>query len=55
MNDLEIVSLNDLALEKIYSFVYELGNILLDSAKNTFGTHTVKPKRKQTYSRNHKP
>jgi hypothetical protein len=55
MNDLETVNLNNLTREKINSFVHELGNVLLDSAKNTFGTHTIKPKRKQTYLREHKP
>jgi hypothetical protein len=36
VNDLEIVNLNNLTQEKINAFVYELGNVLLDSAKNTF-------------------
>ena len=55
MNDTETVNLNNLTQEKINSFVCKLGNFLLDSAKSTFGTHIVKPKRKQKNSREHKP
>ena len=49
VNDMETVNFNNLTQEKINSFVCELATFLLDSAKNTFRTHTVKPKKENRH------